>query len=268
MDKSVFDEIDFDTMYKTQKALCSYKTKSSFEWDNKAEGMNVKSVEGIYNDFIKSKISFKGVKSFLDVGCGTGAFALSFAPFVENVFAFDFSDKMLEKLRENIAIHSVKNIKYIKRDIEGDWEGIPICDVALASRCFEVNELKNSLEKLNAHAKKAVYMSVKVGKSFLSDELLSVIGREIAPRPDYIYVVNTLYQMGIKAQVEFVPKEDEKRCISSQNIDDYIKSITWSLDGITQQEELNIRKYFAKCKKSGKNPAFRNNAWALIYWEK
>jgi hypothetical protein len=121
---------------------------------------------------------------------------------------------------------------------------------------------------LNAHAKKAVYMSVKVGKSFIADELLKLIGREITPRADYIYVVNMLYQMGINAKVDFVPKEDEKCCIPPQNVEEYIKSITWSLDTLSGKEEQKIREYFAQCQKEGRAPAFRNNAWAFIWWEK
>ncbi|MFV0480555.1 MAG: class I SAM-dependent methyltransferase [Campylobacteraceae bacterium] len=266
--KTTYDAIDFNTLYKVQKMASSHKKKGSFSWDEKAEGMNLKAHRGIYNEFIQSKINLEGVKSLLDIGCGPGTFAIYYAPLVKEVVAFDFSEKMLEKVEKNAKEKGYKNVKIIKADIEDDWKDIPKCDVAIASRCLEVDDLKKALTNLNNHAKKFAILSFKAGNSYLSDELLKVLKIEPTPRPDYIYVLNVLYQMGIQAKLDFVPSEDSKCCKPATDIEDYVKSIAWSLEGLSEKEEKRAREYFLKCEKEGKEPAFRNNAWAVISWEK
>jgi len=266
--KTNFDEIDFSALYKMQKTASSHKKKGVELWNEKAVDMDVKKNRGIYNEFIQNKISLDNVESLLDVGCGPGTFALYYAPLVKKVVAFDFSPKMLEKLKNNIEENGFKNIEVFKEDIEGDWKNIPICDIALASRCLEVDDLKGALEKLNAHANKAVYLTFKAGNSYIDDKLLQIIKRDNAPRPDYIYVLNILYQMGIKAKLDFVPKEDGDFCKAPDDIEKYISSISWSLEGLSKDEEKRARDHFLSCQKNGISPAYKNNAWALIYWEK
>lgn len=266
--KTNFEAIDFNTLYKVQKKASSHKKKSAELWDEKATDMDVKKNRGVYNEFVQNKISLHEVQSFLDVGCGPGTFALHYAPLVKEIVAFDFSTKMLEKLQNNIKQNGFKNIKVIQENIEGNWDNIPVCDVVLASRCLEVDDLKAALEKLNSHAKKAVYLTFKAGNSYMDDELLKIIKRDIIPRPDYIYVLNILYQMGIRAKLDFVPKEDASFCKSPDDIEKYVKSISWSLEGLSEQEERKVREYFISCQKKGISPAYRNNGWALIYWKK
>lgn len=266
--KTNFDAIDFNILYKTQRQASSHKKKSSELWNDKAFDMNLKKNRGIYNDFVQSKISCDNIDSLLDVGCGPGTFALHYAPLIKNVIAFDFSPKMLEILEKNILDKNIKNIKIINSDIEGSWDKIPVCDIVLASRCLEVDDLRKALENLDTHAKKAVYLTFKAGKSYISDELLKIIGRDIIPKPDYIYVLNILYQMGIRAKLDFIPKEDSDFCKPPIDIEHFINSISWSLNGLSEQEKEKLQKYFLDCQNNGIKPAFKNNSWALIYWEK
>jgi SAM-dependent methyltransferase len=266
--KTNFDAIDFNALYKIQKKASSHKKKGVELWNEKAVDMDVKKNRGIYNKFIQDKISLSGVESLLDVGCGPGTFALYYAPLLKKVVAFDFSSKMLEKLEKNAKDKNLKNIEILNANIEGDWANIPTCDVVLASRCLEVDSLKKVLKKLNSHAKKAVYLTFKAGNSYINDEFLQIIKRDVVPRPDYIYVLNTLYQMGIFAKLDFVPKEDSEYCKAPDDVDKYINSISWSLEGLSEDEEKRAREYFSDCQKKGISPVYKNNAWALIYWEK
>lgn len=266
--KNSFESIDFNELYKIQKQASSHKKKGVELWNEKAVDMDVKKNIGIYNEFLQSKISLDNIESLLDVGCGPGTFTLFYAPIVKKVVAFDFSPKMLEKLEKNINEKGFKNVEILQANIEGDWKNIPICDVVLASRCLEVDDLQKALEKLNTHAKKAVYLTFKAGNSYISEELLQIIKRDVIPRPDYIYVLNILYKMGIYAKLDFIPKEDSNYCKAPDDIDSFINSISWSLEGLSKEEERRAREYFLYCKKKGISPAYKNNAWALIYWEK
>lgn len=228
--------------------------------------MNERIHEGLYNDYINAKVDLTDAESLLDVGCGPGTFALHFAPKLKEIYAFDFSPKMLEVLEYNAAKRGIKNLKSFCLDLEKEWVGLPRADIIIASRCLEVADVAAVLERLHAQAKRRVYLTFKEGASFLSDEILKVLGREIIPKPDYIYVVNILYQMGIKAKVDFIDPGDDGYRLGDE--DSYLHSLTWSQNGLTKEEEERARAYYRDCKKEGKIPAHRNNRWALLSWEK
>ncbi len=261
------EAIDFSLLYNLQKCASSAnKSKSAEDWDARAWEMNENIHEGYYNDRMQERIDLSGVRTLLDVGCGPGTFALRFAPHVEQVHAFDFSPKMLEVLHHNAKERGIANITTSCINLEHEWEGIPSCDVVIASRCLEVNNIASVLQKLDAHTNKRVYLTFKEGRSFLSDEILEVLGREITPKPDYIYVLNILYQMGIRAKVDFIdPGNDGYKMGTLQ---EYLYSLTWAQNGLSEEEEARASEYFLECQRAGKTPAHRNNRWALISWEK
>lgn len=260
--------VDFNLLYMYQKKASTHKNKDKATWDERARGMNTRIHAGHYNDVVAKRVDLSSAKTLLDVGCGPGTFALRFAKNVEHVYAFDFSTQMLACLEDNKKAQNIKNISGFQADIEGDWSDVPVCDVVLASRCMEVSNLAQTLAKLDAHAKQAVYMSFKVGPSFLSEDLLREIGREITPRPDYIYVLNILYQMGILASVEFIIPPAGQGCCEGPTIKEYVEAISWSLDGISDEEVKKAKSYYKKCEKEGVVPALRDNRWALISWQK
>ena len=267
MTNSAIDSIDFNMLYSLQKKASTHRKKDCDAWDKKACQMNQKIHSGDYNEMIQEWVVTTPEDSFLDVGCGPGTFTLRFAPKVREVHSFDFSTKMLEVCGENVKAKGLDNVTLFQSDIEGDWANVPVCDVVLASRCLEVDNLRQTLERLNSHAKRAVYLTFKVGKSYLKDELLEAIGRKITPKPDYIYLVNILHQMGINANVSFyTPKEN--CCGDALLEDEYVQSISWSLDGISDNEEEKARKLYKKFIKEGKTPPLRDSRWALIWWSK
>lgn len=267
MRESNIEAIDFELLYALQKRSSSVnKSKKAEDWDKKAWEMNVNIHEGYYNDFMESRVNLSDAETILDVGCGPGTFALRFAPRVKHAYAFDFSPTMLEVLAHNAKERGIGNITSFCVNLEEEWSGVPLCDVVIASRCLEVENIGAVLDRLNAHAKKRVYLTFKVGRSFLSDEILEVLGREIIPKPDYIYLLNILYQKGINASVEFIDPGNDGYKMAS--LEEYLYSLTWAQNGLTPEEESRARDYFLACQSAGKTPAHRNNRWALISWEK
>lgn len=59
-----------------------------------------------------------GQERLLDAGCGAGHTALTFAPHVNHVTAFDLSDEMLAQVRRLAAERNVSNIETHKGDVE------------------------------------------------------------------------------------------------------------------------------------------------------
>jgi SAM-dependent methyltransferase len=262
------EEIDFGALYRSHKALCGAKAMSADEWDKRAQELGVKMAGvGLYNDFIKSKVDLRGAESLLEVGCGAGSFSLAFAPLLKRVYAFDFSPAMLALLGEFQAQRGITNIESFSADIEGDWSGVPVCDIVLASRCMEVGDMERVLRHIDDRAKKAVYITAKAGRSFMSDELLAALGREVVARPDYIYILNILFAMGRRAKVDFAPTNDPQNNPPNTK-EGFIDALARSFDGLAKKEEAKAAAYFDRCLSEGRTPSFRNNAWALIYYEK
>jgi SAM-dependent methyltransferase len=264
---SNIEAIDFGRLYSVQRTASTHKKKDKDSWDKKATDMNKKIHSGFYNDTIMENVSLNKEDTLLDVGCGPGTFSLRFAPLVKHVFAFDFSSKMIESLELNAKDLNINNIKTFIHDMETSWKDVPVCDVVLASRCLEVDDIEAVLKEVDSHARKAVYLTFKVGISYLDEEVLKVIGRKITPKPDYIYLINVLYNMGINADVKLInPKESACTVVTSE--DEYVQSISWSLDGISDEEIAKASKFYKDCIAKGINPPLRDSRWALISWKK
>ncbi len=260
-----FSDIDFNKLYIKQKQDSTFKMKSQEAWDKKAPSMNKKVHNSIYNDEFLSIVDTSDCESLLDVGCGVGNLSLKLARKLKEVNSLDYSSGMLDILKQNAKDKNIDNIKTINKSWYDSWEEVSKCDIVIASRSMEVLDMKDALTKLDNQSKKRVYLSYKVGGSFLSDDILNAMQREIIKKPDYIYVVNILYSMGINASVNFVRSEGRSTIYTSQ--EDFIKSVSWSIGDITKIEEQRLIKYYDEKIKEAE--VFIDYVkWAVISWKK
>jgi ubiquinone/menaquinone biosynthesis C-methylase UbiE len=260
-----FDNIDFNELYAQQKEASTFKAKDKAAWDKKAASMNTRVHTSVYNDAFLEKVNTQDCESLLDVGCGVGNLSLRLASSLTHIHALDYSHEMLDILQENAKKQDVHNIHTIEASWYDDWENIPPADIVIASRSMEVKDMKEALEKLNDKANKRVYISYKMGGSFLSDDILNAMQRQIIKKPDYIYLVNILYQMGIHAKVDFVPSEGRNMVYTSKEA--FIQSVQWSIGNITQEERQRLEDYFEE-EFVNKNEQNEYVYWAVISWEK
>lgn len=68
----------------------------------------------------------------LELGCGTGGTAVLHAPYVRDVLAVDFSEKMLELARARSASAGIENIRFAQCAVEDFDAGEPRFDMVLA----------------------------------------------------------------------------------------------------------------------------------------
>ncbi|RXJ65415.1 SAM-dependent methyltransferase [Halarcobacter ebronensis] len=258
-----YEDIDFNELYKIQKEITSFKAKKSKDWDKKAQSMNEKVHKSIYNDKFLEQVDLDGISTVLDVGCGVGNLSLRFAKKVDKVYALDYSEAMIELLKENMQNQNITNIEPIKCSWFDQWDEVPNADLVVASRSLEVKDMQKALVKLDAKANKKVVVSYKVGGYFIPEEILRVLNREIIQKPDYIYLVNILFQMGINASVSFIKSEGQNKFYSSK--EKFIESVSWSLDGISDEERERLEKYFDSTDLTKKEDY---NLWAVLSWEK
>lgn len=263
--KNNLQTIDFEALYCEQKQKTDFKPKDKSDWDKRALQMRISLMQSIYNDAFLKAVDLSGCESLLDVGCGPGNLCLRMAPALRSIHAMDFSGAMLDALRVNAAELGVTNAQTHELSWEDDWAALPMCDVVIASRSMEVADMGEALRKLGAQAKKRVYVTYKQGGSFIEPEILEAIGREIEPKPDYIYIVNILYNMGINASVSFLPSEGKG--FSYQDEEAFVKSVLWSLGELSQTEEKRLRDYYQK-RAAANDLSDRPVKWVLIGWEK
>jgi len=258
-------DIDFNELYVKQKELTTFRAKGKDAWDEKAPFMNKKVHQSIYNEQFLNLLDLSDIKSVLDVGCGVGNLSLRLSKSVKEVNSLDYSPVMLEILQENAKQKDIENINTINKSWYDSWDEVPTCDLVIASRSMEVKNMKEALLKLNNKANKKIVITYKKGGSFVSEEILEVLQREIIRKPDYIYLVNILYSLGINASVNFIQSEGRSTLYNSK--EKFIESVSWSIDGLSSDEINRLEAYYDsldKNKKEEKDYVY----WAVISWDK
>ena len=258
------ETINFNEMYIEQKNKTTFQAKNKEAWNSKASSMNKNIHKSIYNQNFLNHIKLEGINSSLDVGCGVGNLSLLLSKKLKNIYCLDFSNKMLDFLHKNAKKEKCTNIKSFNLSWYDDWDEVPKTDLVIASRSMEVKNMQKALEKLNNQALKKVVLSYKVGGSFLSLDILKALNKDINKKPDYIYILNILYNMGINASLNFI--KSEARNISYKNFGDFLISVTWSLGTLNQEEENLLEQYYHSNIKNQKEDTYVE--WAIIAWDK
>jgi SAM-dependent methyltransferase len=254
--------LDFAKMYKEHKEKTVFKGKSADDWNAKSKDMAPRVQKSAYVDDFISRMQLSGDETVLDIGCGPGTLAIPLAKKVKHVIAIDFSRNMLDELEEYAAREGVNNITTYHIGWEDDWSALPHIDIAVASRSMEVADMNHALEKMSKIAKKACYLTYKVGGSYVDMEIIDYIGKKIITKPDYWYIPLILYTQGHLAKVDYIETQGS---IKSQNEEDFIGTITWSLNGLSAEEEAKAREYY-HTHVVGQNLHPKPFNWAFISW--
>lgn len=262
--KTNLDKLNFAKLYKKQMKKSTFKQKSSADWDKKASYFSDIVLNSPYTKEFISKVDTKNCETLLDVGSGPGTISLALAKKLKKVYALDYSKEMLNFANENAKKQGLSNLTTIYKSWEETWDDVPNADIVVASRSMEVKNIKKALKKLNEKANKRVYLTTKIGGTFVGKEILAQLKREIIPRPDYIYVLNTLHSMKIYAKVDFIKIKNEQSQITHD--EEFIQKISWSLGNLNKKEKSILKEYFNTSYKYKKVPDFMT--WAFISWEK
>lgn len=261
--KTNLEKIDISKLYKKQIKNSTFKSKSSKDWDKKAQFFNQNAFASSYTKDFIDKIDLSDCETLLDVGSGPATIALALANNLKTVYALDYSQEMLNLAQNNAEKLHINNLVTIHKSWYDSWKDVPKADIVVASRSMEVKDIKKAINKLNSKANKKVFITTKVGGSFIDSEILNLLKRDIIPRPDYIYLLNVLHSMGIFAKVDFIKTRHSR--FSSKTQDEFIESLRWSLGNISKKEEKILRKYFVNRYKDRSNEEFMT--WAFISWD-
>ena len=177
------DRLDVAALYREHMARAGRRERSPADWDARASTMSQGIFAGAYVEGFVARMDLTGCATLLDVGCGPGTIALSVAPRLERVYGLDYSPAMLDAFAGNARERGISNAVPILRAWEEDWTDVPVCDVVAASRSTQVADLAVALAKLNAHARRRVYLTHLAGGRFLDAEVLKALGRDDEPLP-------------------------------------------------------------------------------------
>jgi len=240
-------------------------------FDKKADWYNrtvLKRTDAV--DQTLSRLAIDHGCSILDIGSGPGTLALPLAKTAGKITAVDPSGKMLARLEENAGNAGITNITAINKRWEDTVIGKDIepHDIVIASHSLAMADIKAALFKMDRAAKKRVYIFDFAGKprwDYL-DLWPRLYKEAYVPGPNYIFIVNILYQMGITANVEvWEHRGPEQR----QSLDDAVKDRVEYFDSPLPGAEAIIREYLKKnlVQEGDKIVTRRTSKTAMIWWE-
>ena len=111
-----------------------------------------------------------------------------------------------------------------------------------------MDDLKTALNKLLSKTKKSLYITFKVGGSFVDERILQALGRDVQKKPDFVYLINILFQMGYLPSLSYI----KAKCHAGPetSAQELIQKTRWGLGGeLSETEEARLAEYFndGKC---------------------
>ena len=90
--------VDFAGMFRRQAAASSFQPRSAEEWNKRAVARSRREKGSDYAKEFLRRVDFEGVRTALDMGCGSGNLAIPLAKRLVKVWACDFASEMLRLL--------------------------------------------------------------------------------------------------------------------------------------------------------------------------
>lgn len=240
-------------------------------WDGRAQEFSEHAASTGYPEEFIGVMQPRKTWTVLDMGCGGGTIAILLAKKVKSITAVDFSKRMIDIVDRRCRDADISNIKTIQGRWEDDWDRLEIGvhDVAIASRSLAVDDVKSAVAKLDKAARKAVYISTIIGSGPFDKELYESTGRTLSTGKDYIYYYDMLYEMGIMANIAFIPERYRNRWDSHEEA---FEDQRWMFHGMTEEEEDKVRAYLKRhlvqVLGHWQLPYSRRCRWAVMWWTK
>lgn len=258
--------IDFGRLYRDHLAAAGRQPKPASAWDARVHELDRKSPRSGYADGFIARMDLSGCDTLLDVGCGPGAICLPLAPRLRQVHALDYSRAMLDALQASAASRGLDNVRTLHMAWEDDWAPVPECDVVVASRSTQVEDMAAALAKLHAKARRRVYLTHRIGGHAVAEEIVQALGRHPLPPPDYIYILNILHGMGIHARVDHL-RSDAPPVRVDGGFDGLLRRTEWALGTLDEAERVRLRDWYDNADDELRH-ARPPRHWAFISWEK
>jgi SAM-dependent methyltransferase len=262
--------ISHDYLKDSRRVRSSPVNDSDF-WDERASSFAAHASETGYAERFLKIMDPEPEWTVLDMACAGGTLAIPLAERVKKITAVDFSRNMLSVLKRRCVEHGITNIDIIHGRWEDDWKALAIeeYDVAIASRSLLAEDVPKSIKKLCDAARKRVYIATSVADGPFDRRMFDVIGRDFYMGPDYIYYYNLLYEMGIRANIAFIPEHHEHNWVTHEEA---LDAQRWMFKDLTRNENEKLKTYLKEnlSYREGRwwLPYERPCFWAVMWWDK
>ncbi|OAT32515.1 class I SAM-dependent methyltransferase [Proteus myxofaciens] len=263
---NTIETLNFDELYKNHMQQAERTKKAPEHWDKRAEKMaqNCANPNDPYLIKFRKMMDFTDAETLLDVGCGPGSISLHVADKFKYIIGIDYSTGMLDVAKRRAQQAGISHAKFLCCSWEDNWDELPRCDIAVASRSTLVMDLKSALLKLNRQAKKRVYTTHTVSPTFVDSRVIRLLGRNVPTLPTYIYAVNMLNQMGIHPKVDYIRS---RNCQSNVNsLEQFIESINFSVGPLSEEEVTKLKRHYHDCIQNDVSLITPTRDWAMISW--
>jgi len=248
-------------------------------WDSYAKKYEEDEIKYSNRADLVDKIIASKPDTILDVGGGTGVFAIPLAKLVKRVVVVEPSVGMLDVLKEKAEKQGLNNITYVHKKWEDTSEKEFIehndgnlYDVVLASHSiYYITDLHKSFLKMNNAAKGYVYLFTGCSGCTQNkdhEKLHLVLHKKpLTPYPDYSYLYMVVRELGIQPDIQVIEAKIKKPIKDIQELVDRWKGYLDTEDLSKEQEEA-IREYLSDKVKEENGQLFHRYEYknALIYW--
>jgi len=177
-------------------------------WDRRARRYHASTKNTVASDpfFNKLRSIVTPQTSVLDVGAGSGRFALALAPLVKQVIAVEPNTAMLEHLRQDAHALNLTNISYSQNTWQDAPDGLQADMVICSHVLYPIRDIVPFLAKLQHAARQRCYIYMRATPiDALTAHLWKHFhGDERRFPPNYIHALDVLFELGIYANVEVV----------------------------------------------------------------
>jgi len=233
-------------------------------WDNMAKCYDSLETCDVYLDMVKEIIELLKKSgalgkdtTVLDVGCGTGNYAVRFSELCKEVTGIDVSEKMLKEFTEKTEKKEIKNI----RIFQSDWTDFDIYqnnfenafDLVFASMTPLTRET-SLLDKMLRCSRRFLGIVAWAGvkDNRVVDEICRELwGKDIIHPPDMIVSFNYLYSLGYAPEIKFFWGKWEKIRETEEQADSVIRLLE-NNKKLEESEKQFIREKMKTLEKDGK----------------
>ena len=202
--------MDWNSEWKKTRDENGHSNSVDF-WNAFAPGFRKKPEPGkrdIYAEEFYRLSEIEQGDTIFDMGCASGTLAIPFAQKGHEIYAADFSPRMLEVLSEDAAELGLSDrIHTMQLDWNEDWSkrDIPVCDIAISSRSLISDDLEGCLMKLEQAAAKKVCLGVWTSGKFGYDRKIArAIGYRSSDCGAFAYIMNILFEMNRMPRLSYI----------------------------------------------------------------
>lgn len=182
-------------------------------WNMRAQTFSAMCGRNRYADEFIEKLALNEGEAVFDMGCATGSLAVPMAQRGHQVFACDFSPKMLENLQARMEGEGQLPIKPKLMAWQDDWDAVGFgpdsVDVAIASRSIpsgvDGSFLPQAIDKLDRIARRRVAITVAASTLPAREpRLLAHLGRAIPSGREDAEAIGILAAKGRYPELSYI----------------------------------------------------------------